>query len=652
MGSESLMILYEDNSVEVYYADRSRLLLSPCGSEFLFEKAIPPSAHPVQPPERVRQRTPFAISIYRKQLLRAIDFRNQYSERPYLPSDIIPPERKNVIFTDITEARWPGLHAANEEIHLLNGNVKVSSLDGHASLFLSELQQEFTVEFLCKVSETLPTPLTFSERSFCESTQEPYGSSNQHSDLKTCSRLVGTKTKDNRGIENSVQENNSSALRKEDKISQSSEKSSFEYSRVIQHISVSSCPEEWKYPLSLALRVNQLFSGNEVGSHKGKNEDDGVGLDIPNEYRMASVVTCLPSALPLSCHAPFLHRWTFTDFFQQKEEEEEDGYYSYSQPVKVLWSKGIVYRFSLGLRTIEIYPGDGSVFKSEGFFLGKYFTRYYVHQQTKQIEKTMYSVSSLPPDVPGSLYSVWTIITQSVRVLQHDLENMLSLTHNYNVCCWKLSPETGGREMLPLPLAEKFVPNVGRFFAYSDKKVYAVFCDGAVLNMEWDFGSRSGRSQNPQEANDTGWCKLTSPEGAQQLFQIDHPGPYERYITTVVEWCKSLNKDRGMCTNTRESIQEQSWSVAAELEKIRRFNFLVENSNIPGMISTVGKNLSSSLDTGSVSKEVFLAEDVSVKNITETLEKTSKVINDIDSLLASSTKRAGVKNISNNAVPL
>uniref|UniRef100_A0A8C5SJ37 Chromosome 5 open reading frame 34 n=1 Tax=Laticauda laticaudata TaxID=8630 RepID=A0A8C5SJ37_LATLA len=648
MGSESLMILYEDNSVEVHYANGSRLLLSPCGSEFLFEKATPPSAHPIQPPERVRQRTPFAISLYREQLLRAIDFRNQYSERPYLPSDILPPERKNVIFTDVTEAKWPGLHTANEEMRLLNGNVKVTSLDGHASLILPEFQQEFTVEFLCKVSKGLSFPSSFSKRSSCKSAQANYESSNQSSDLKTRSKLLGTKMKDNDGIENAVQENNSSAVQKEDRISQSSQKSLFEYCRIIQHISVSSCPEEWKYPLSLALRIHQSLGGNEVDSNKGKNEDDCVSLDLANECRITDTVTTLPSALPLSCRAPFLHRWTFTDIFEQKQEE--DAYHSYSQPIKVLWSKGIIYRFSLGLRSIEIYPGDGSVFKSEGFFLGKYFTRYCINPHTKQTEETMYSVNGLPPHVPGSLYSVGTIITQSVRVLQYDLENMLSLTHNYNVCCWKLSSETGGREVLPLPVAETFVPNVGRFFAYSDKKIYAVFCDGTVLNMEWDFSSHFGRSQNPQK-NNTCWCKLTCPEGAQQLFQIDHPGPYERYITTVMEWCESLNRDRGTCANTKESIQEQSWSVATELEKIRRFNFLVENSNIPGRISTVGRNLSSDIDAGSVSKEV-LAEDVSIKNITESLEKTSKVINDIDSLLASSTKHAGVKTISRKIVRL
>lgn len=190
---------------------------------------------------------------------------------------------------------------------LLNGSVKVTSLDGHASLFLPELQQEFTVEFLCKVSKGPSIPLSFSNRSSCKSTQECYESSSQSSDLKMCSSLLGTKMKDNVSIENCVQENSSRAVQK-DKISQFSQKSLFEYCRVIQHISVSSCPEEWKYPLSLALRINQSHSGNEVGSNKGKNEVDSLSLDLTNECRMADTVTCLPSALPLSCHAPFLHR--------------------------------------------------------------------------------------------------------------------------------------------------------------------------------------------------------------------------------------------------------------------------------------------------------------------------------------------------------
>lgn len=65
MAAEVRMVLYEDDSVQVRYVDGSRLQLSPCGSEFLFEKAPPVSAHPLEQPERIRQRTHFVISTYR-----------------------------------------------------------------------------------------------------------------------------------------------------------------------------------------------------------------------------------------------------------------------------------------------------------------------------------------------------------------------------------------------------------------------------------------------------------------------------------------------------------------------------------------------------------------------------------------------------------
>lgn len=65
MAAEVRMVLYEDDSVQVQYVDGSRLQLSPCGSEFLFEKAPPISAHPLEQPERIRQRTHFVISTYR-----------------------------------------------------------------------------------------------------------------------------------------------------------------------------------------------------------------------------------------------------------------------------------------------------------------------------------------------------------------------------------------------------------------------------------------------------------------------------------------------------------------------------------------------------------------------------------------------------------
>ncbi|KAJ6669882.1 hypothetical protein lerEdw1_000431 [Lerista edwardsae] len=622
MVLETVMILYEDNSVEVHYTDGSKLLLSPCGSEFLFEKAVSPSVHPMQAAERVRQRTPFAISIYQEQLLRAIDFRNQYSDRPYLPSRIMPPEKKNIIFKDISEAKWPSPQAAGELISMHNGSVKVSSLDGNASLCLLELQQEFTVEFLCKVSQKLLAPLPNLEKSCGKPTKDCCGRSSQ-------SLTLGPP---------SEPEKNSSRTHG-DQVSWSFQSCSSEYSTVTQHMSVSCLPEEWQYPFSLASMFYQSHAGNVTeseGNHDGGNVGQG---DVSVECETPRMVTSLPLALPLSCCAPYLHRWNFGDFFQLRREEGIERYL-HSQPIKVVWSDGVIYRFFPGNRSIEISPGDGSIFKSEGPLLGKYFTRYSMQEGTKKREETMYSVNSLPPDMPGSRYSVHAIIMQAMRILQQGLEATLSLMHNCSICCWKQSHATSGGEM-PAPLAEKLIPNVGRLLAYSDNKVHAIFYDGITLNMVWDFSSRCGKSQISQDTN-IGWCKLISPEGTQQLLQIDHPGLYDRYIRIVVEWCRSLDRER--CAGIPQPVPEENWSVAAELEKIRRFNFLLENSNIPCTVSLVKKNSSLNPEKQNNPEGILLAEDVS-KNITETLEKTSKIINDIDSLLASS---ANGKCTSNN----
>nr|XP_056705029.1 uncharacterized protein C5orf34 homolog [Euleptes europaea] len=643
METESLMILYEDNSVEVHYTDGSGLLLSPCGSEFLFEKAVSPSAHPMQPAERIHQRTQFAISLYRKQLLQAVEFRNQYSDRPYLPSSIIPPEKKNIVFTDICEAKWPHPDAASELMCRLNGGVKVSSSDGYARLFLSELQQEFMVEFLCRVSQKLLTPSPLLENSCKKSTKDWCGRSNPDS----VSQQSQTEEKAHercRNAEKHMRVNKSESSpsptrEKDEEVSGPFQHCLYEYCRVTQHLCVFSCPEEWKYPLSLAFMFYQTSASNAAASDEGSRDHRVGGLDVFLECENSRTISCLPSALPLSCEAPYFHSWNFSNLFSQRKE---DIGYSQSQPVKVVWHEGVLYKFLLGSRSIEIYPGDGSVFKSTGSFLGKYFTRYSVQELTKLREETMYSVSSLPPNVPGSLYSVCGIITQAIRVLQHNLEVLLSLTPSNSFCCWKVSSEAGRGETLPVLLAEKVISNVGRLLAYSDNKVHAVFCDGMLLNTVWDFSSYYGKSQGHQDLN-SGWFKLISPEGAHQLLHIDHLGVYERYIRTVVEWCASLNKDRAVYTAIPQPLPEEQWSVAAELEKIKRFNFLMENSNIPTKVSAAKKIPSSNTDKQSRPESILLPEKINEKNIAETLEKTSKVINDIDCLLASSAKQTVVK---------
>ncbi|XP_073199991.1 uncharacterized protein C5orf34 homolog isoform X4 [Lepidochelys kempii] len=581
MKTESLMTLYEDDSVEVHYTDGSRLLLSPCGSEFLFEKALPDSAHPLQPAERIRQRTQFVISTYREQLLRALDFRNQFCTSLYLPSSIIPSERKNILLSDISEINWPSPNATDAAECMDNGSVTISSLDGHAYLCMSELQQEFTVQFLCKVSQKYAVSSSFSEKNSNNENKGQHGKSSRSfiSEMFPKQMRMENKKEERCWTVNKYRELDKSKdylnqIKGQDEAPLSLTCCSSEYMWVMQHWSVSSYPEEWKYPLSLALMFYQLHTDNIHKTYvKNKcTRDRTVGSDVLKQSEKTKAVSHLPRALPLSCSAPHLHRWSFCDFFLQRKQDSEHN--SHPLLIKIVWCQGIVYRLIHDIENfIEIYPGDGSVFKSEGAFLGNYFTHYSVHKETRQREENMYSANSLPPDTPESPYSICSIITQATRILQYCYKTKLSLTHNYSICCWRMINQ------------------------------------GAT----------------------TGWCKVICPDGAQQLIQINHPGLYERYIETVVAWCRSLNDEEGETL----PATERNWSVVAELEKIHRFNFLLQNSNVPNKTSSMKNNPSHITDR---QPENSLPEDIGEQSISEALEKTSKVIQDIESLLASSGK--------------
>ncbi|XP_010291913.1 PREDICTED: uncharacterized protein C5orf34 homolog, partial [Phaethon lepturus] len=599
-----------------------------------------------------------------EQLLRALDFRNKFSARPYLPSRIIPLERKKgslsdvgqrflkdcqvqnpiiaplkylcesvtgacettgagwhsvgmaapaqtegpsrdpILFSDILEIRWPDPATADLTRCIDNGSVKISSVDGYAHLYLSELQQEFTVEFLCKVSQSSAAPLHSSQKNSTYQTRDQYGKSSKNSVAGMSLKQTRTENKNNEhdSAEGKYREPAKPKDQKDrDGIPLCYTNCSSEYVWVTQCWSVSSCPEEWKYPLWLAQMCYNLRTLKNEMKTCGKSNHTSIEADVLIDPKTHEPVSRLPSALPLSCRAPHLHR------------------------------------FIHGRTNItEIYPGDDSFFKSEGAFLGNYFIHYAIQKGTKKREEKMYSVNSLPPDVPGNPYSISSIIAQATKILQYCYKTKLSLTHNYHLCCWKMVPETDGREMLPVLLYEKVIPSIGRLIVYSDHKVHAAFWDGMTLNMVWDFSSSSSKIQVNE---DVGWCKLSTPDGVQQLIQISHPGIYERYIRTAIEWCRSLNETKKIPEYTADSLTEENWSADAELKKIQRFNLtpvLLDNSKVLERTSAVKTNPSGITVRKTENKSE--PEEIGEQSVLEALEKTSKVIQDIESLLAASGK--------------
>lgn len=635
MAAEVRMVLYEDDSVQVQYADGCRLQLSPCGSEFLFEKAPPVSAHPLEQPERIRQRTHFVISTYREQLQRALDFRNSFATCPFLSENIIPPERKKRILIDIPEVRWPSLDTDGGMICMQSGAVKIPSVDGHAYLCLPKSQQEFTVHFWCKVSQKPGSSTILSEKN----NQAPKEQVGKADKIRAYGSLPGhrRKNKENelhcqivKPKEPSEKKPCGSRTEGKEALPSPGPKHSCVHAWVEQRCSVASCPEEWKYPLSLALRFHNKIS-NMSGTDV--NITQSTVLTSAASEERGKEVSVLPRALLLSCPVPHLHRWTFCDSLSQGQSDEEE--YSYSELVKVVWYKGITYRLThKNVNSIEIYPGDGSVFKSEGAYFGNYFTYYSIQEGSEEREEKMYSVNNLPPERPGSLFSVCSLIKQATRILQHCAKMRLSLSHNYRICCWKMVPGIN-ENMLPLLLRESFIPSVGRFLAYSDDKVHAIFIDGITLTLNWKFGSFNEKRQINQGLN-LGWCKLTFPDGHDQLIQIEHPGPYERYVSTVISWCRRLTQtsQREMPTHPSSSVLEENWCVASELEKIQKFNLLLENSGVLNQISNKNEQ---SFDCKPNYSENLL-EEVNEKRVSVALKRTSEIIQDIDCLLSSSKK--------------
>lgn len=507
-----LMIMYEDESVEVRHGDGAQLQLSPCGSEFLLVKPSDPSAHPLLPTERIRQRTRFTISAYKELMVAALAFRNRYADRPYLPEELIPTNQKKPFLSINSDVQWPEWSFCAAELGPGGETVVKSEEEGRAVLKLLPSGEEFSVEFTCTLSRSQ------SQHQICQTTD-----------------VATEEVHQRRGSRRNESVRSRSCSPRSSSPTQPKPEDIYQSTTVVQHHSCCTVAPMWRYPLTLAhhLWTARLSEPEDVTA---EGADGLTNLSDKSDMRKSH----LPQALPLTCPSPHWHRWKVKDPLDNKEHSDQD---LPTELVKVMWCHGVTYRILSGsVAVIEVSPGDGSIIRSNGV-LSTYFTHHKPEPVSGKVKEITYCLNNLPPDIPGQLYSICSIVSRASRILT----------------CYNEA-----KHSLKLPATPSCLQE-GRCFS-----------EPAVM-----------------EEN------LNSP------------------LSTTLH------------VNVTQTEPSRSGLVAAELEKIKRFNFLLENSHL------MRSEKSCAESEGSSAEEEVTHKAVDENIIAQALQRTSKAIQDIDALMLS-----------------
>ncbi|XP_042277528.1 uncharacterized protein C5orf34 homolog [Thunnus maccoyii] len=527
----SLMVMYEDESVNVRYGNGVELQLSPCGCDFMLVKGRDPCGHPLQPTERLRQRTRFTISTYKELMKAALAFRNKYASRPYLPEELIPSVHKKPFFSINSEVHWPDWSSCDAELGQ-GGETVVRSEEGRAALMLSPSGEEFSVEFTCSLSQTHNQ-----QRSVQHLNRDPDDSpvSQLQQHVSSLTFQGNDETKEGNRRNQPIRSRSCSSGIITHSAAQPKPEEIYQSTTVVQHHSCCAIPPTWRYPLSLArhhwtARLSQPPEDVEVeGNRLFSQADRRVDTLTIGERRSG-----LPQALPLTCPSPHWHRWKVKDPLATKEQSDQDFP---TELVKVMWCQGVTYRILNGaVSVIEVSPGDGSVIRSNGV-LNTYFTHHKPELQSGRVKEVTYHLNSLPPDVPGQVYSICSIVNRASRILT----------------CYNQA-----RQSLKLP---------------------------------------------------------ATPSCLQEDRNLSKPAILEVNLTNAAPV---------------ETVESRSDLVAAELEKIKRFNFLLENSYL-----LRSEKRCAELEDSSA--EGVTHEPVNESCIAEALQRTSKAIQDIDALISAAS---------------
>ncbi|XP_053552543.1 uncharacterized protein C5orf34 homolog [Bombina bombina] len=438
------------------------------------------------------------------------------------------------LLTELCDVAWPSIdNAADWVTYLEDGSVKVSSLDGNAYLYMPAMKQEFTVKFLCQLSCKVTSPVYEAQ---C---------TNDHCHEPKVRNVSSSETTNSKVR---IRSKYSSYPFQPSEETIAFNKHAFQYTWQLQSFSVFSCPPAFHYPMALAIYFHQKRTEQTEESDSPTKAEVAAEAFIKGHENGA--VSNLPTALPLSCCAAHLHRWNFFELSQEKQDVKSA---LSLLPLKVVISGNVTYRLLFDRTDIvEIHPADGSVFISEGLYIGKYFKYSFIKESQK--EERIYATSDLPPDKPRDLYSVRDIITQATRFLEICYKNKLSLNPVSEICCWQMESLEDTKPSVPKRIVKSDVPGIGSFAAYSDNMVLATFLDGVILHMIWGFSfhkHKQGRIKDQWflpvgstavESDHFGWCKLRFPNGSTKYVRLQWPGSYASYIRAATDWCRWLEE--------------------------------------------------------------------------------------------------------------
>ncbi|GFO08764.1 hypothetical protein PoB_003526900 [Plakobranchus ocellatus] len=358
------------------------------------------------------------------------------------------------------------------------------------------------------------------------------------------------------------------------------------------HGSRNDCPPAWTQPLKLALA--QKTRQDTQQQEQAKNT---AAPPIKGKSK-GKQLSPVPIPLPLTCPFQHLHRW---DADKTLDVTDLSGSLEFQHGMlKVVISEGIVYRFVkvANIHIVEVHPGDGSIIVSQGV-KGHFFTHYIIAGD--QLEERTYSLKSLPPGLQKGRYSISKLIQTANRYLlmnrQWEKRGL-----KQDLPCWKREVVAVVEPLSSSLLEECVVEGVGKFSAFTNGRVRAVFDDRTALDMMCNFSRRVSECLHHSQELQTSLpaasqvtlpmssyeaifgassARLLLPSGQYVTVDIQNPGKYRNYIQAGREWASWVNSspmERHQFYTQQHTPTVMQRAAEHELKKIFCFNYILEQS--------------------------------------------------------------------------